>query len=183
MKRSSCFLLVFLLSIFVLWCVICAPDILEKSTEPQSQVSKESTVENCYETKGVIRNIGDYMEIEEHFLADYYEKHLPSTGVSADKVFIYDADKLTEEILKNRQGTLIIERCIGIVTNIECGDGQILNYDNERYYIAYSKDLCEKYSLRDGTILVSYMVYSPSNNYIDDIMERYDYVICREYES
>ena len=33
-----------------------------------------------------------------------------------------------------------------------------------------------------GTVLVSYMIYDPSNNYIDDIMERYDFVICREYE-
>lgn len=33
-----------------------------------------------------------------------------------------------------------------------------------------------------GTVFLSYMVYNPDNNYIDDIMERYDFILDRGLE-
>lgn len=92
---------------------------------------------------------------------------------------LYDSSELTGDMLENRNGSVIVERCIGIVVNKETGDGRLLNYqDPDYYYISYnSMD-----DIRDGTIVLSYMVYNPGNNYIDDIMDRYDFVISREAE-
>ena len=36
--------------------------------------------------------------------------------------------------------------------------------------------------MRDGTVFLSYMVYNPDNNYIDDIMEPYDFILDRGLE-
>lgn len=194
MKKSFCvFILVFLLSLSVVGCAKVAPDIAETSTEPQvsqvtepttEQVTEESPIGNYFEINGVMRDIGDYTETEELFLMDFYENYLPALGISEDKVFLYDADDLTTEMLESRRGTVIIERCIGMVTDKENGDGLILNYHHEEggYYIAYRNEECQKLNLCDGTVLVSYMVYDPDNNYFDDIKDRYDFVICREYE-
>lgn len=177
MKKIVCFLLVFLLSISVAGCAVSAPGFTETST-----VSEENVTGNFYKINGSMRDIGDYLETEELFLMDYCDNQLPATGISEDRVYVYDSGDLTAEILENREGTLIIERCIGLVTDKTNGDGIILNCGDDGYYIAYRGESCETLNLYDGTVLLSYMVYDPNNNYIDDIMERYDFVICREYE-
>lgn len=192
MKRVLVSILVFLLSLSVVGCAKVAPDTAETSTEPQvSQVTEQTTeqveespIGNYFEINGVMRDIGDYTETEELFLMDFYENYLPTLGISEDKVFLYDSDDLTTEMLESRKGTVIIERCIGMVTDKENGDGLILNYHSDEggYYIAYRNEECQKLNLCNGTVLVSYMVYDPNNNYIDDIGDRYDFVICREYE-
>ena len=81
-------------------------------------------------------------------------------------------------MLENRNGKLIIERCVGIVTNAETGDGMILNSDPDSYYISYSR----VDGVKNGTVVVSYMVYNTTDNFIDGIEERFDYVVSREYE-
>lgn len=98
-------------------------------------------------------------------------------------MLIYDTDELTAEILENRtqQDSIIIERVIGMVTNREQdGDGIVLNTtDAEHNYISYRSvdfETCE------GTIILTYFVYNPGTDYVDDIMERYDFVLDREYE-
>lgn len=117
--------------------------------------------------------VDDYTEIEELFIMELTDKGLGSYQM-------YDASELTAEILENRNGITIIERCVGMVVDKTNGDGIILNaYDPEYNYISYrscGQEVC------DGTILVSYMVYNPDTTYIDDITERYDFVICRDYE-
>lgn len=98
-----------------------------------------------------------------------------------ENVKLYDCSELTAEVLEGRQGTTIVERCIGIVTDGQSGDGRILNLpDDCGYYISY-RGIYRPIS--DGTVILSYMVYNPDNNYIDDIMERYDFVLSREWES
>lgn len=117
--------------------------------------------------------VEDYTEIEELFIMELTEKGLGSYQ-------IFDASELTAEILENRNGITIIERCVGMVVDKTKGDGIILNaYHPEFNYISYRS--CGQ-EVRDGTILVSYMVYNPDTTYIDDITERYDFVICRDYE-
>lgn len=97
-----------------------------------------------------------------------------------DNIELYDCSDLTAEVLENRKGTTIVERCIGIVTDRRSGDGKVLNLPEDcGYYISY-RDIYRPIS--DGTIMLSYMVYNPDNNYIDDIMERYDFVLSREWE-
>jgi len=97
-----------------------------------------------------------------------------------ENIRVYDASELTAEILENRSGTMIVERCIGLVTSKQRGDGIVLNAANEDYnYISY-RGVYRPIS--DGTVMLSYMVYNPDNNYVDDIMERYDFVLSREWE-
>lgn len=113
----------------------------------------------------------DYTDAEEAFLEEF-EK-------DTYLYQLYDSSELTGDMLEHRNGSVIVERCIGIVVNKETGDGRLLNYpDPDYYYISYnSVD-----DVRDGTIVLSYMVYNHDNNYIDDISERYDYVVSRELE-
>lgn len=147
--------------------------VVETST-PDVERTESKVLQREFLINGTIKDIGDYMETEEVFLMDFEETY----GIGDYE--LYDASELTAEMLENRNGKTIIERCIGIVTNGEKGDGSLLNYpDPEYYYISY-RSVSEEY--RDGTIVLSYMVYDPSTNYVDDIMERYDFIICREYE-
>lgn len=97
-----------------------------------------------------------------------------------DNIELYDCSELTSEVLESRKGTTIVERCIGIVTDEQSGDGRVLNLPEDcGYYISY-RGIYRPIS--NGTIMLSYMVYNPDNNYIDDIMERYDFVLSREWE-
>lgn len=96
-----------------------------------------------------------------------------------ENIVVYDASELTTEILENRRGTMVVERCIGMVTDAENGDGVILNaYDEEYNYIGYRGIY---WPLNKGTVVLSYMVYNPNNEYIDDIVERYDFILDIEW--
>ena len=90
-------------------------------------------------------------------------------------MLVYDASELTADILENRRGTMVVERCFGVVTDAKQGDGRVLNPADKDYdYIGYRGVY---WPLSDGTVLLSYMVYNPDNGYIDDIVERYDLVL------
>lgn len=88
-------------------------------------------------------------------------------------VEVYNSSELTHSILENRNGDIVIERTIGVVKN-DNKDGEILNpADEERDYISYrSVDGCKK-----GDKVMTYFVYNPGNNKIDDVMYRTDYII------
>ena len=63
----------------------------------------------------------------------------------------------------------------------EAGDGRILNCaDSEFAYISYRNYADDEISV--GTVMLSFMIYDPENNYTDDIIERYDFVLTRDYE-
>lgn len=161
-KLLSIILVVFIVLLGAAGCV--SP----RASEPSS-----FQVPTVFRINGIERSVGDYLETEELFIMELTEKSLGSYQM-------YDASELTAEILENRNGITIIERCVGMVVDKTQGDGIILNAYNPEYnYISYrscGQEVC------DGTILVSYMVYNPDTTYIDDIIERYDFVICREYE-
>lgn len=112
----------------------------------------------------------DYTEAEEFFLNDFEKRYLDYE--------LYDSGDLIAEILEHRNGKRVIERCVGIVTDSETGDGMILNTEPDHYYISYAGID----GVIDGTVILSYMVYSTTDNSVDGIEERYDYVISREYE-
>lgn len=80
---------------------------------------------------------------------------------------------LTWDQLENRNGKLIIERCVGYVVNAETGEGKCYGIDNEWQYINYSRID----GIKNGDIICSFMVYNPDNNHADDITDRYDYII------
>lgn len=88
---------------------------------------------------------------------------------------IYDASELTCNILENRKGTIIVERYISQLTDSITGQGCIINaYNKECSYINYSSTQVIN---TDGSVYVSYVIYNPENNFIDDIIGRYDCVL------
>jgi hypothetical protein len=88
---------------------------------------------------------------------------------------VIDDKDLTIEDLESRNGKLIIERCIGVVENAETGAGRVINADPNYYYISY-RDVA---GIENGNVICTYFVYNPDNNYCDDIIMRFDYIIER----
>lgn len=78
----------------------------------------------------------------------------------------YNSSELTEDILANRQGKLIIEKCIGTVIDDE-KNGSL----EDESYISYESVDCTK-----GNTIITYLIYNPETNYTDDVIERFDYV-------
>ena len=93
-------------------------------------------------------------------------------------VKVYDASEITLDLLGNREGKTIVERCYGIVLDMETGDGRIINAaDGAGNYINYRS----VYQTHDeNSIMLTYLVYNPENNYCDDIIIRYDFVLEKE---
>lgn len=93
-------------------------------------------------------------------------------------VKVYDSSEITPDILENRAGKTIVERCYGIVLDMETGDGRIINAaDGAGNYISYRS----VYQTHDeNSIMLTYLVYNPENNYCDDIIIRYDFVLEKE---
>ena len=90
-------------------------------------------------------------------------------------VKVYDASEITLDLLENREGKTIVERCYGVVLDMETGDGRIINAaDGAGNYISYRS----VYQTHDeNSIMLTYLVYNPENNYCDDIIIRYDFVL------
>ena len=99
---------------------------------------------------------------------DYYEY-----AESLSLVEIYNENELTGNILRNRNGKLIIERVVGVVEDAETGAGRVFYSDPDYYYISYASVK----GIRNGNIICTYFIYNPDTNYEDDILMRYDYII------
>ena len=92
---------------------------------------------------------------------------IPTETETQDNICqLYDSSELTEDILANRQGKLIIEKCIGTVTDDE-KNGSL----EDGSYISYESVDCTK-----GNTIITYLIYNPETNYTDDVIERFDYV-------
>lgn len=122
------------------------------ATEPQQEPATEGST-----------------DLSNHSLYSFYK----DIAYDLDTVQIIDTENLTDEILLNRNqdGTIIIERVIGIVVNSDL-NGEIIN-TNDGYYINYSHIK----NIKEGDIILSYFIYNPDTNYIDDIINRFDYVL------
>ena len=93
---------------------------------------------------------------------------------------IWETDDLTLEAITTRteRNALVIERLVGVVLDTD-GNGRILNTDDPYYnYISY-----RGVSLNPGDIIVTYCIYDPSTDAEDDIMERFDTIICNSIEA
>lgn len=94
-------------------------------------------------------------------------------------VSIYETDDLTAEILEARteHDYLIVERLVGICINDE-GDGRIINTtDSAHNYLSYRFTCAHA-----GDIVVTYCIYNPTTDYVDDIAERFDMIVCNTNE-
>lgn len=91
------------------------------------------------------------------------------------EIVVYDSSELSAEILENRLGQTVVERCIGIVKDVNTGDGILLNTEDPNFNFISYRGVYRPIS--NGSVVLSYMVYSSYNNSVDDIVERYDFVI------
>lgn len=96
----------------------------------------------------------------------------------AAPIEIYSSENLTEEILTDRIGKIIIEEAVGVVLN-EDGDGAILGVDENYNYISYRNIE----GIHTGDIIASYFVYNDANNAPDDIVIRTDRIILTASEN
>ena len=131
---------------------------------------------NTYIINGTQKTVADYTDTEEKVIS-----YLNSKGYTS--LLILDTEDMTMDILENRKdnGVLVIERVVGMVTNKEkVGDGIILNTsDKDHNYISYRS---VDFETSNGIIILSYLIYNPNTNHIDDVIKRYDFVLDREYE-
>ena len=96
---------------------------------------------------------------------------IPSETKTDNICQLYDSSELTEDILANRQGKLIIEKCVGTVLDDE-KNGNL----KDGSYISYADVNCTK-----GDTVTKYLIYNPDTNYTDDVIERFDFVQKGEY--
>ena len=88
------------------------------------------------------------------------------------RVQVYDCADLTLETLQNRNGNIIIEKCLGKVIDSK-GNGYLLNpTDPDHDYISYAS--VSKANI--GDIVETYFIYNPETNADDDIIFRFDYI-------
>ncbi len=91
---------------------------------------------------------------------------IPSETETDNICQVYDSSELTEDILANRQGKLIIEKCVGTVTDDE-KNGSL----EDGSYISYESVDCTK-----GDTITTYLIFNPETNYTDDVIKRFDYI-------
>lgn len=104
--------------------------------------------------------------------ADIKDDQIIQTRYFRWNVKVYETAELTAEKLENRtqEKALIIEHACGKVLDKE-GNGKIINAIEPFNYISY-----RSLHLPVNTIVNTYFIYNPTNDYIDDIMIRIDFV-------
>lgn len=99
-----------------------------------------------------------------------------SDNIINDVIQIYEPDELTRKILVNRKknGTIIIEKIIGVVNGDKHKDGKILNTKYTEYnYISY-RDIKNAHK---GNVFLTLLVYDAETKAIDDVCTRIDFKI------
>lgn len=95
------------------------------------------------------------------------------TTVNDNNLMIIDESQITEDLLLHRDGKMIISKVIGKCIN-SSGDGVILNPSSpDTNYISYRSVK----GVTENSIIITYFIYNPDNNYTDDIIYRCDYII------
>ena len=101
--------------------------------------------------------------------------------INANTIEIYDTSNLTPDIMKNRNGKIVVEKIIGEVTDNNL-NGKILNCDTEEggytnkdggNYINYER----VENAKKGDKIVTYFLYNPFTNEQDDVLTRLDFII------
>ena len=104
----------------------------------------------------------------------FYKNLVKHEGIGTIKE--YWSEDLSGHILKNRGDSIIIEKCLGTVTNNR-KDGVVLNPRDSKYnYISY------KYvrGAKKGDTVLTIFVYTPNGDDVDEIESRFDFIIDRE---
>lgn len=100
---------------------------------------------------------------------------------NVNAIKIYDTSELTPQVMANRNGKIIVEKIIGVVTSQNL-DGKILNCDVDNggctnkdggNYISYER----VDGAKQGDKIVTYYIYNPFSNVQDDVWTRLDFII------
>lgn len=153
----------FFVALAVIMCVIAINCVEHRTVNESEEVATSLDLKSCVmEFDGV--------SIDYSFYDSEVSKIIKSRGL--DDFTLCDASEITVSDLENRKGVLV-ERVIGKVDKSD-GGGTILNYeDKDYYYINYNN--VSDFSV--GDIYVTYLIYNPFGNEVDDIIERFDFKI------
>jgi len=107
----------------------------------------------------------------------FYDNMIQNTNT----IEIYDTNKLTHDIMENRNGKIIVEKVIGEVTDNDL-NGKILNAGNEQEnYTNKNDSLYINYErvngAKEGDKIVTYFIYNPFTKAQDDVLTRMDFII------
>ena len=92
---------------------------------------------------------------------------------NVNEIELYNSSELTEDILTNRNGKIIVEKVVGEVTNYQL-DGTILNANADNgTYITYKR----VDGAKQGDMILTYFIYNPFTNEPDDVLTRMDFII------
>ena len=169
--------------------ILDGPELEAMSEEPKTE---ESSVVSCPPSPQ--EEVAENKEVEvvthslilptcesphEVFNGEEYNIPISSQmGLESHPVMVFEPDELTGEILENRNGAVIIEMLIGRIDNVENGDGTVLNTEDDYYtYINYSSYIEKHPEAKVGDYVLTYSLYDPYNNCVDDILMRFDYPI------
>ena len=111
---------------------------------------------------------------EENSITDFEQFMTDYSTVNTNELLVIDESQLTEDMLLNRNGKLIISKCVGKVVSAD-KDGCIINKAADKNYDYISYKCVEDCKIDD--IIVTYLIYNPDNNYTDDIISRFDYIV------
>lgn len=171
MKKIICITITIIMLISFAGCG--AKDTVEN--QPKQMAAKSIDEKFTYTINGEQQKITPYYPIEDNYVMNMVE-------VGYSNFHIYDSRNVTGGMLANRTKSekIIIERVIAMITNADReGDATVLNTNGDYTYISYyGTDL----DYTTGTIMITYLMYNPETDYEDDIIERYDYVLDRNFE-
>jgi hypothetical protein len=106
--------------------------------------------------------------------------YLESEEVDPSSYMLLDSSELSLDLLTNRaeHNLEIVER---VIAQVHGNRGDILNArPSDRDNFISCKYL--PFSVQDGTIILSYLLYDPNNDSESDVIARFDYVLDRRYE-
>ena len=171
MKKIICITITIIMLISFAGCG--AKDTAEN--QPKQMAAKSIDEKFTYTINGEQQKVTPYYPIEDNYVMNMVE-------VGYSNFHIYDSRNVTSGMLANRTKSekIIIERVIAIITNRNReGDAKVLNTNGDYNYISYyGTDL----DYTTGTVMITYLMYNPETDYEDDIIERYDYVLDRNFE-
>lgn len=99
----------------------------------------------------------------------FYKKLVKTEKIG--RIRQYYSDRLNDNILKNRGDDIIIEKVIGVVVDKK-RNGRVISGDG---YISYKR----VNGAKKGDVIFTLFIYAPGNSCIDDIVDRFDYIIDR----
>lgn len=102
-------------------------------------------------------------------------KHITFYYLLASIMASYLVSAGEEDIITKRKPFLVVETCIGTVTDRH-EDGRAYGYDHNGNFIGYGN--VNNVQLADKVL--SFMVWNPFNNYEDDIIARFDFIVGSE---